>query len=97
MLSERSANLMSLAAALPRPADGIEPRGSPGIDRRYQWIVRLTTRSLQGGAGEPADRVRRGDVAVRARGVARTQIEARPREPVDLILDRAGRPSGAKS
>ena len=49
MLSERSANLMSLAAALPRPADR--------IDMRYQWIVRLTTKSSQGGVGEPADRV----------------------------------------
>ena len=29
MLSERSANLMSLAAALPRPSGRVEPRGSP--------------------------------------------------------------------
>ena len=46
MLSERSANLMSLAAALPRPADRVEPRGSPGIDMRYQWIVRVLTSPL---------------------------------------------------
>ena len=31
MLSERSASLMSLAAALPRPADRVEPRGSPDV------------------------------------------------------------------
>src|SRR3954452_8778939 len=33
MLSERSANLMDLAAALPRPAER--------VDMRYQWIARL--------------------------------------------------------
>ena len=33
MLSERSANLMDLAAALPRPAER--------ADMRYQWIARL--------------------------------------------------------
>src|SRR4051794_17157510 len=33
MLSERSANLMDLAAALPRPAER--------MDMRYQWIARL--------------------------------------------------------
>ena len=33
MLSERSANLMDLAAALPRPAER--------VDMRYQWISRL--------------------------------------------------------
>jgi hypothetical protein len=33
MLSERSANLMDLAAALPRAAER--------IDMRYQWIARL--------------------------------------------------------
>ena len=33
MLSERSANLMDLAAALPRPAER--------TDMRYQWISRL--------------------------------------------------------
>jgi len=38
MLSERSANLMSLAAALPR---------QPGrIDMRYQWIVRVLANPL---------------------------------------------------
>ena len=38
MLSERSANLMSLAAALPR---------EPGrIDMRYQWIVRVLANPL---------------------------------------------------
>ena len=38
MLSERSANLMSLAAALPRPADW--------IDMRYQWTVRVLASPL---------------------------------------------------
>ena len=38
MLSERSANLMSLAAALPRPTDR--------IDMRYQWIVRVLANPL---------------------------------------------------
>ncbi len=38
MLSERSANLMSLAAALPRPSDR--------IDMRYQWIVRVLANPL---------------------------------------------------
>jgi hypothetical protein len=33
MLGERSANLMDLAAALPRPAER--------VDMRYQWIARL--------------------------------------------------------
>ena len=38
MLSERSANLMALAAALPR---------EPGrIDMRYQWIVRVLANPL---------------------------------------------------
>ena len=38
MLSERSANLMSLAAALPRPSER--------IDMRYQWIVRVLANPL---------------------------------------------------
>ena len=38
MLSERSANLMSLAAALPCPADR--------IDMRCQWIVRVLANPL---------------------------------------------------
>jgi len=38
MLSERSANLMSLAAALPRPSDR--------IDMRYQWVVRVLANPL---------------------------------------------------
>jgi hypothetical protein len=38
MLSERSANLMDLAAALPRPTDR--------VDMRYQWISRLLSNSL---------------------------------------------------
>ncbi len=38
MLSERSANLMDLAAALPRPAER--------VDMRYQWISRLLSNSL---------------------------------------------------
>ena len=39
MLSERSANLMSLAGALPRPSDR--------IDMRYQWIVRVLANPLR--------------------------------------------------
>jgi hypothetical protein len=38
MLSERSANLMDLAAALPRPAER--------LDMRYQWISRLLGNGL---------------------------------------------------
>jgi hypothetical protein len=38
MLSERGANLMSLAAALPRPSER--------IDMRYQWIVRVLANPL---------------------------------------------------
>jgi hypothetical protein len=38
MLSERSANLMDLAAALPRPAER--------TDMRYQWIARLLANPL---------------------------------------------------
>ena len=38
MLSERSANLMDLAAALPRAAER--------IDMRYQWIARLLANPL---------------------------------------------------
>ncbi len=38
MLSERNANLMSLAAALPRRSDR--------IDMRYQWIVRVLANLL---------------------------------------------------
>src|SRR4051794_41254076 len=46
MLSERSANLMSLAAALPR---------QPGrIDMRYQWLIPgLANPPIEGGAGMP--------------------------------------------
>jgi len=39
MLSERSANLMSLAAALPRPSDRIDMQ-------HYQWIVRVLANPL---------------------------------------------------
>src|SRR3954463_13891740 len=52
MLSERSANLMALAGALPRRPDRIDI--ALPVDRAR--------------AGEPADRVRCGDDAVRARG-----------------------------
>jgi len=38
MLNERSANLMSLAAALSRPSDR--------IDMHYQWIVRVLANPL---------------------------------------------------
>ena len=61
MLSERSANLMDLAAALPRPAER--------ADMRYQWAARLLAnprvdcdalmRALRRG-GHPARRCRGG-------------------------------------
>ena len=38
MLDQRSANLMDLTAALPRPAER--------IDMRYQWIVRVLANPL---------------------------------------------------
>ena len=46
MLSERSANLMSLATALPRQPGWTEPRGSLGINMRYHWIVRVLANPL---------------------------------------------------
>ena len=52
MLEVRSANLMDLAAGLPRDADR--------TDMRYQWIIRLL--------GNPLGDQRRGHGAVRARG-----------------------------
>src|SRR6195952_3602414 len=81
MLSERSANLMSLAAALPRPSDRVEPRGSPEIDMRYQWIVRVLANPLI-----VCDVV----MLPFAREVlGRAQAEAGPGERVDLILDQS--------
>jgi hypothetical protein len=73
MLSERSANLMSLAAALPRPSDR--------IDMRYQWIVRVLANPLIA-----CDAV----MLPFARAVlGRAQVEARPGERIDLILDQS--------
>ena len=83
MLSERSANLMSLAAALPRPADRVEPRGSPGIAMRYQWIVRVLANPLIAcDAARRRTRVRRG--AVRATGAGAVGGRARGAGGPDL-------------
>src|SRR3954453_4721943 len=41
MLEVRSANLMDLAAGLPREADRTGPSGNAQRYMRYQWIVRL--------------------------------------------------------
>ena len=84
MLSERSANLMSLAAALPR---------QPGrIDMHYQWIVRMLANPLiecdavmLPFACEAWPQRRARCAAPRARA----QVEAGQGEPVDLILDQS--------
>ena len=73
MLSERSANLMSLAAALPRPADR--------IDMRCQWIVRVLANPLI-----ECDAVM---LAFAREVLARAQAEAGPGERMDLILDQS--------
>jgi len=73
MLSERSANLMSLAAALPRPSDR--------IDMRYQWIVRVLANPLI-----ECDAVM---LPFASEVLARAQAEAGPGERVDLILDQS--------
>ena len=73
MLSERSANLMALAAALPRPADR--------IDMRYQWIVRVLANPLI-----ECDAVM---LPFAREVLARAQAEAGPGERVDLILDQS--------
>jgi hypothetical protein len=73
MLSERSANLMSLAAALPR---------QPGrIDMRYQWVVRVLANPLI-----ECDMVM---LPFANEVLARAQAEAGPGERVDLILDQS--------
>src|SRR4051794_29214944 len=41
MLDVRSANLMDLAAGLPREADRTGPSGNAQRYMRYQWITRL--------------------------------------------------------
>ena len=41
MLEVRSANLMDLAAGLPRDADRTGPLGNAQRYMRYQWIIRL--------------------------------------------------------
>ena len=81
MLSERSANLMSLAAALPRQPGRVKPRGSPRIDMRYQWIVRVLANPLI-----DCDAV----MLPFAREVlARAQADAGPKGRVNLILDQS--------
>ena len=73
MLSERSANLMALAAALPR---------EPGrIDMRYQWIVRVLANPLIA-----CDAVM---LPFAREVLAPAQAEARPGERVELILDQS--------
>ena len=73
MLSERSANLMSLAAALPRPADR--------IDMRYQWIVRVLANPLI-----ECDAVM---LPFAREVLAQAQAEAGPGERIHLILDQS--------
>ncbi len=73
MLSERSADLMSLAAALPRQ--------SGRIDMRYQWIVRLLANPLI-----ECDVVM---LPFAREVLAQAQAEAGPGERVDLILDQS--------
>src|SRR5215210_7787783 len=73
MLSERSANLMALAAARPR---------EPGrIDMRYQWIVRVLANPLIA-----CDAVM---LPFAREVLAQAQAEARPGERVELILDQS--------
>ena len=73
MLSERSANLMSLAAALPRPSER--------IDMRYQWIVRVLANPLI-----ECDAVM---LPFASEVLARAQADAGPKGRVDLILDQS--------
>jgi hypothetical protein len=73
MLSERGANLMSLAAALPRPSER--------IDMRYQWIVRVLANPLIA-----CDAVM---LAFASEVLARARAEAGSGERVDLILDQS--------
>lgn len=73
MLSERSANLMALAAALPR---------QPGrIDMRYQWIVRVLANPLI-----ECDAVM---LPFAREVLARAQADAGPGGRVELILDQS--------
>jgi hypothetical protein len=73
MLSERSANLMALAAALPRPAGR--------IDMRYQWIVRVLA--------NPLIECEAVMLPFAREVLGRAQAEAGPGERVDLILDQS--------
>ena len=73
MLSERSANLMSLAAALPRPSER--------IDMRYQWIVRVLA--------NPRVECDAVMLPFASEVLARAQAEAGPEGWVDLILDQS--------
>ena len=73
MLSERSANLMSLAAALPRPSER--------IDMRYQWIVRVLANPLI-----ECDAVM---LPFASEVLARAQTGAGPDGRVNLILDQS--------
>src|SRR4051812_36928209 len=73
MLSERSANLMSLAAALPR---------QPGrIDMRYQWLVRVLANPLI-----ECDAVM---LPFAREVLAQAHAEGRRGERVELILDQS--------
>src|ERR1700709_2559680 len=73
MLSERSANLMSLAGALPRPSER--------IDMRYQWIVRVLANPLI-----ECDAVM---LPFAREVLARAQADVGPEGRVDLILDQS--------
>ena len=73
MLSERSANLMSLAAALPRQPER--------VDMRYQWIVRVLANPLI-----ECDAVM---LPFASEVLARAQADAGPEGRVDLILDQS--------
>ena len=73
MLSERNANLMSLAAALPRRSDR--------IDMRYQWIVRVLANPLI-----ECDAVM---LPFAREVLGRAQAQMGPEERVDLILDQS--------
>src|SRR3954466_4314206 len=56
MLDVRSANLMDLAAGLPRQADRTGPSGNAQRYMRYQWITRLLGNPLSDEFMEPFSR-----------------------------------------
>src|SRR3954466_13034931 len=78
MLDVRSANLMDLAAGLPREADRTGPSGNAKRYMRYQWIIRLLGNPLviSDAVMEPFAR----EVLERA---------AADGEPLSLILDQS--------